>query len=332
MASITEPTLAQREVLSGMEAFVGANLSFLAPVDKIWQPTDYLPDLTAPDWREQVQGLREQAAALSDELLVVLVADMVTEEALPSYSVSFNLLAGDTTGTDARPWARWLRGWTAEENRHGDLLNAYLRLTGRVDMRSVEKTVHHLLANGFEARTFPDLYGGLVYTSFQERATKISHGNVGRLANAQGVSSLSTICQKIAGDESRHEAFYTTMMGKVLDDDPEGGMISIGSILRRVIAMPGRLMYDGQDPSLFDHFATVAQRLGVYTATDYATIVEHLVSTWDLPHRTVTGKAARMQDYLCKHAEKCHAVAETVPALAANQPPTAFSWIFGRKL
>ena len=33
------------------------------------------------------------------------------------------------------PWARWTRGWTAEENRHGDLMNKYCYLSGRVNMR-----------------------------------------------------------------------------------------------------------------------------------------------------------------------------------------------------
>src|SRR5439155_17103160 len=206
---------------------------------------DYLPDLSAEDWLAQLQNFREPARQLDDELLVVLVADMVTEEALPSYSVALNLLANDPTGTSDEPWARWLRGWTAEENRHGDLLNAYLRLTGRVDMRAVEVTVHHLLNNGFNARAYPDLYGGLVYTAFQERATKISHANVGKLAGGEGDAALAKICQRIAGDEARHEAFYTKAMGKVMDEDPEGGMISIGSMLRRVIAMPGRLMFAG---------------------------------------------------------------------------------------
>src|SRR6478609_7262012 len=177
---------AQQEVLRGMEAFVGENLSFLVPVEKAWQPSDYLPDLTAPDWREQVQRLREPAEGLSDEVLVVLVADMVTEEALPSYSVSLNLLAEDFDGTSDRPWARWLRGWTSEENRHGDLLNAYLRLTGRVDMRAVEKTVHHLIKNGFSPRSGGDDLAGLIYAAFQERATRITHGNVGKLAAGQG--------------------------------------------------------------------------------------------------------------------------------------------------
>ena len=30
---------------------------------------------------------------------------------------------------------RWTRQWTAEENRHGDLMNKYCMLSGRVNMR-----------------------------------------------------------------------------------------------------------------------------------------------------------------------------------------------------
>ncbi|HSI33394.1 MAG TPA: acyl-ACP desaturase [Tepidisphaeraceae bacterium] len=332
MESSSETTGTQREVLRGLEAAVGENLNLLLPVAQAWQPTDYLPDLTAEDWREQVQKLREPAGELSDGVLVVLVADMVTEEALPSYSVSLNILAEDYQGTSDRPWAKWLRGWTAEENRHGDLLNAYLRLTGRVDMRQVEVTVHNLLNNGFDARAYPDLYGGLVYTAFQERATKISHANVGKLAGREGDAALTRICQKIAGDEARHEAFYTAMMSAVFDQDPNGGMITAMSMLRRVIAMPGRLMYDGKDPDLFDHFAAVAQRLGVYTVEDYASIVEHLVKTWKLAERSVSGKGARAQDFLCGHAEKCRSKAAEVTEIVAKQPPVAFSWIHGRSV
>lgn len=319
----------QREVLRGMESFIGENLNLLLPIDKAWQPTDYLPDLTKEDWREQLQRLRDPALELSDEVLVVLVADMITEEALPSYSVSLNILAEDFTGTDDRPWAKWLRGWTAEENRHGDLLNAYLRLTGRVDMRAVEVTIHHLLNNGFNARAYPDLYGGLVYTAFQERATKISHANVGKLAGGQGESALAKICLRIAGDEARHEAFYTAAMGRAMDEDPEGGIITMGTMLRKVIAMPGRLMTDGQDPDLFDHFAAVAQRLGVYTVTDYGKIVEHLLSTWRVAARSVSGKAARAQEFLCKLPARCQAAAAQA-ADRPKDPPVKFSWIFDR--
>jgi acyl-[acyl-carrier-protein] desaturase len=74
-------------------------------------------------------------------------------------------------------------------------------------MRAIEVTIHHLLNNGFNSQA-PDLYGGLVHTAFQERATKISHANVARLTAARGDANLNRICLKIAGDEGRHEAFY----------------------------------------------------------------------------------------------------------------------------
>jgi acyl-[acyl-carrier-protein] desaturase len=322
----------QREVLSGLAASVRENLSLLLPVDEAWQPTDFLPDLTAPDWHEQLSGFRAPAEQLSDGVLVVLVGDMVTEEALPSYSVSLNQLAQDDTGISDEPWARWLRGWTAEENRHGDLLNAFLRLTGRVDMRAVERTVQHLLANGFDPRANGDLYAGLVYTAFQERATKISHNNVGKLAAGEGNNALSAICQRIARDEARHEAFYTRMMSAVMEQDPEGGVITCGTLLRRIIAMPGKLMYDGKDPDLFDHFSVIAQRTGVYTVRDYADIVRHLVRTWNIESRSLSGKAARSQEFLCKHAERIDAVAEQTEQRLAAEPPHSFSWIHDRLL
>jgi acyl-[acyl-carrier-protein] desaturase len=323
------PAPEQIELLRSLGSDVAENL-LLSPIDEAWQPTDYLPDLSGEDWAAQLQGFRERATELDDELLVVLVADMITEEALPSYSIALNQLADDNTGTSASPWAKWMRGWTAEENRHGDLLNAYLRLTGRVDMRSIEVTIHHLLNNGFSAQTYPDLYGGLVYTAFQERATKVSHANVARMAGERGDANLNRICLKIAGDEGRHEAFYTRMMSRVLDEDPEGGMLTFRSMMRRIISMPGRLMFDGKDPSLFDHFATVAQRTRIYTFRDYAAITDHLLKTWRIAERGVNGKAARAQEYLCGLPRLYEELAGSVEERLAEQPRFPFSWIHGR--
>ena len=320
------------DVIRTIEPAVADNLGLLIPVAKAWQPTDYLPDLEARNWQDEVERFRQTAAAISDELLVVLVGDMVTEEALPSYSVALNGLVRDEEGTSPAPWAQWLRGWTAEENRHGDLLNAYLRLTGRVDMRAVEQTVHHLIANGFNPKSQADPYNLLVYTSFQERATRISHGNVGRIATREGDPNLGRICGLIAGDESRHEAFYTRMMGHVLEHDPAGGILAFRSMLRVLIAMPGRFMDDGRDPDLFDHFASVAQRARVYTVRDYASIIDHLVKTWNIAGRAVTGTAAQAQDELCRQAERYERLAERTAAALEKQPPVAFSWIRDRKV
>jgi acyl-[acyl-carrier-protein] desaturase len=315
-----------------MQPFVRENLQFLATADRAWQPTDYLPDLNAENWREQLEDFRAPAQQISDETLVVLVGDMVTEEALPSYAVSLNLIAQDQQGDSPEPWAKWLRGWTAEENRHGDLLNAYLRLTGRVDMRSIEVTIHHLIAGGFNPKAYPDPYGGLVYTSFQERATKVSHTNVGKMAMEQGDANLAKICQRIAGDESRHESFYTKMVGRIMEIDPVGGLMAFRQMMRGLIAMPGRLMYDGKDPDLFDHFAIIAQRIGAYTVHDYADIIDHLVKTWGIAGLSVSGDAAKAQEYLCRQSERYSSHADKIAAYQSSQPAIEFNWIYDRKV
>jgi hypothetical protein len=46
----------------------------------------------------------------------------------------------------------------------------------------------------------------------------------------------------------------------------------------------------------------------------------------------VSGKAARSQEFLCKHAEKCRAVAAQTAESVAKAPPVAFSWIYDRKV
>ena len=151
--------------------------------------------MTQDSWYDEVKELREMANGIPDDVLVVLIGDMVTEEALPTYQTLLNTFEGcdDPTGTTDSAWARWSRGWTSEENRHGDLLNKYLYLGGKCDMRNIEVTIQHLITSGFNPGAQKDPYRGFVYTSFQERATKISHGNVGKLARQYGDKNLNRI-------------------------------------------------------------------------------------------------------------------------------------------
>jgi hypothetical protein len=157
-----------------------------------------------------VTELRKRTLGLPDDYLVVLVGDMVTEEALPTYMAMLNTLDGvrDETGASLTPWARWTREWTAEENRHGDVLNTYLYLTGRVNTRAVQVTVQNLIGSGMDPKTENNAYLGFVYTSFQERATKVSHGNTARHALEHGDDVLAKICGLVASDEGRHEMAY----------------------------------------------------------------------------------------------------------------------------
>lgn len=306
------------EVVRQLDEVVGQALttSLLHP-DKAWQPSDFLPELSREDALEQIQELRDHAAALPPEVITSLVGNMITEEALPSYQSYLNLIEGinpERNLTSPSSWVSWSRSWTAEENRHGDLLNKYLYLSGRADMREVEKTIQWLLHNGFDPQTDADPYKSMVYTSFQERATKISHLNTGRLADKAGDTALARICRTIAGDEARHEKAYQTFMGRVFELDPNGAMVAFETMMRRQITMPAVLMdHDGTD--LFARFSGITQKIGIYTTWDYAAIIEHLVDQWKVT--TLTGlnaAAAKAQDYLGNLATRYRRIAERTRA------------------
>jgi len=294
--------------------------------------------MTKDSWLDEVKEMREMAEGISDDVLVVLIGDMVTEEALPTYQTLLNTFEGcdDPTGTTESAWARWSRGWTSEENRHGDLLNKYLYLGGRCDMRSIEVTIQHLITSGFNPGAQKDPYRGFVYTSFQERATKISHGNVGKLAREQGDTNLSKICAMIAGDEGRHEKAYQTFVTEILKRDPDGLIAVFADMMRGQIVMPAELMTDGKDPDLYENFSNVAQRLGVYTALDYAEIIQHLVRIWDLENLDgLSSDAEKDREYLCKLPTRYRKLAERAmnkQKKATDEVQTqSFNWIYGRE-
>ncbi|XP_024372088.1 stearoyl-[acyl-carrier-protein] 9-desaturase, chloroplastic [Physcomitrium patens] len=334
MHSITPEKL---ELFKSLEGWASETiLPYLKPVEKCWQPQDFLPEPSAEDFLDQVRELRERSACLPDDYLVCLVGDMITEEALPTYQTMLNTLDGsrDETGASPTPWGVWTRAWTAEENRHGDLLNKYLYLTGRVDMRQIEKTIQYLIGSGMDPQTENNPYLGFVYTSFQERATFISHGNTARHAKEYGDGKLATICGIIAADERRHENAYTKIVEKLFELDPDGAMLAFADMMRKKISMPAHLMYDGENEHLFDDFSLVAQRTGVYTARDYADIMEHLVKRWDVAHvKGLSSEGEAAQQYVCSLPPRIRRLDERAQAKVKKGPKTgSFSWIFNREV
>ncbi|XP_022733275.1 stearoyl-[acyl-carrier-protein] 9-desaturase, chloroplastic isoform X1 [Durio zibethinus] len=324
------------EIFKSLENWAEKNiLTHLKPVEKCWQPQDFLPDPNSDGFEEQVKELRQRAKEIPDDYYVVLVGDMITEEALPTYQTMLNTLDGtcDETGASLTPWAIWTRAWTAEENRHGDLLNKYLYLSGRVDMRQVEKTIQYLIGSGMDPHTENSPYRGFIYTTFQERATFISHANTARLAKEHGDMNLAQICGSIASDEKRHETAYTKIVEKLFEIDPDETVLAFADMMRKKITMPAEFIYDGRDDTLFDHYSAVAQRLGVYTAKDYADIVEYLVDRWKV--KDLTGLSAdgrKAQDFVCGLAPRIRRLEERAQERAKEAPSISFSWIFDREV
>lgn len=324
------------EMFKSLEGWAEQNLLVhLKPVEKCWQPQDFLPDPASEGFEEQIKELRERTKEIPDDYFVVLVGDMITEEALPTYQTMLNTLDGvrDETGASPTPWAIWNRAWTAEENRHGDLLNKYLFLSGRVDMKQIEKTIQYLIGSGMDPRTENNPYLGFIYTSFQERATFISHGNTARLAKEHGDIKLAQVCGIIAADEKRHETAYTKIVEKLFEIDPDGTILSLADMMRKKVSMPAHLMYDGQDDNLFENYSTIAQKIGVYTARDYADILEFLVQRWNVADLTgLSGEGLKAQDYVCGLAPRIRKLEERAQARAKQASLVPFSWIFNKEL
>ena len=331
--------LYRNHVTAGLSGEVEKNLRFLLQPDKLWMPSqrnegpaEGLPDFSLPDWQDKIRTIQDNAEAVPDAFFVVLVGNMVTEEALPNYKTVLDKIAatGNLTGADGSPWARWSCGWTAEEDRHGNVLRDYLTYTGRTDMVEVDRSIFSLLRNGFDPRIGLDPYKLFIYTSFQERATRISHRNTGKVAGAYGDPLLERICTAISGDESRHEMFYKTMMGLVFDNDSHGATLAFEKLLRSQVVMPAELMEDGE-PELYKHFSLLAQKERVYTSEDYAQIIEHLISTWNVDSRTVSGTARAAQEFICELPGRFRKT--LIPRMERSLKKLAkrpYGWLFGR--
>lgn len=279
-----------------------------------WQPSDFLPDFNDPNFPDAVRVLQEGIANVPDTVLVSLIGNMITEEALPSYQTFFNLLEGvneDRNISSKSAWVKWSRLWTAEENRHGDLLNKYLYLSGRVDMNAVEKSIQRLIYNGIDLQTDADPYQGIVYTSFQERATKISHVNTGKLAHKAGDTVLGKICSTIAGEEALHERAYKFFMSKILEVDPNGGISAFLAMMKKKIVMPASLMDFGTTNNFYTNYASVTQKIGVYTSYDYASIIDHLVKHWGIDSMLgLNDEGKKAQDFLSTLSDRYYRLAD----------------------
>ena len=322
-------------VLSGnrldVMRFVGDKIDtvlgdYLKPVETNWQPADFLPDSTQENFLDEVRLLRESARELPYDYVAVLIGDTITEEALPTYESWLMDMEGVEQG-EADGWSRWIRGWTAEENRHGDLLNKFLYLSGRVNMRAMEVSTQYLIADGFDIGTGRDPYRNFVYTSFQELATNVSHRRTATLAKQVGCPQLSKICGVIAADEMRHAKAYKAFVNHIFEVDASEMMLAFEDMMRKKIVMPAHFLREtgvkiGQT---FSHFSDAAQRMGVYTTQDYIDIADSLLTDWNIASVTDLNDAGqRARDYLMALPNRLRRVAERTKVPMLEYP---FTWI-----
>jgi len=235
----------------------------------LWFPNDFLPsDEKMDDDRKSVlEKLRERARSLSDAVKVALTLNTLTEEGLPH----FHRLIATYLGPSSI-WQKWNFLWTAEEDRHGNILRDYMRDTRILNFGLVEIMQYGYINSGFTPDWEMDVYQILVYTSLQERATQVSHRNTGKVVSEP---LLKGILQNIAADEAKHFNFYRYAFKAIIEVDPNEALKSALKLLPS-IDMPGISMPN------FREMADVVRRVGIYGPWEYKAIVDEIIKFWNI--------------------------------------------------
>ncbi|RXG16040.1 acyl-[acyl-carrier-protein] desaturase [Leeuwenhoekiella aestuarii] len=306
-----------------MDELIG---KYLKSVEENWQPTDMLPDATNPEFIDDVKEIQELCREMDYDLFTVLVGDTITEEALPTYE-SWLMSVQGVDQVNGNGWSKWVRAWTAEENRHGDLLNKYLYLSGRVNMREMEVSTQYLISDGFDIGTGMDPYKNFVYTSFQELATNVSHRRVASFSRKSGNKQLAKICNTIAKDEARHASAYMEFVRRIFELDPSEMMMAFEAMMRNKIVMPAMFLRESgqQIGELWEHFSDAAQRSMVYTTQDYITILKSLVTDWKIDDiKGLNDKGERARDYLMNLPDRLERISQRIVVPKRDH---TFRWI-----
>jgi acyl-[acyl-carrier-protein] desaturase len=285
--------LTDLQLLTELEPVVEKYLNRHLSMHKNWNPHDYIPwsdgknfyALGGQDWDPE-------QSKLSDVAQVAMVQNLVTEDNLPSYhrEIAMNF------GMDGA-WGQWVNRWTAEENRHGIALRDYLVVTRSVDPVELEKLRIEVINRGFspgqnyQGDYFADtLTDSVIYVSFQELATRVSHRNTGRACNEPVADQLLA---KISADENLHMIFYRDVSEAAFDLAPNRAMTSVHKILRH-FKMPGFLVPE------FRRKAVVIAVGGVYDPRIHLDeVVMPVLKKWRIFEREdITGEAAGLRDDL----------------------------------
>ena len=168
-------------------------------------------------------------ANLEPAVRSALFVNVLTEDNLPYYFRDIERMFGRDGA-----WGEWVRRWTAEEGRHGFVINGYLLATRSLDPVELERARMIAVQTGAVPEP-PNAAEGLAYVAIQELATRISHFNTGeRVADPVG----RAIMRRVAADENLHFLFYRDAMSAVFEADPSSAVIATEKQVTD-FAMPG---------------------------------------------------------------------------------------------
>ncbi|MBW8772560.1 MAG: acyl-ACP desaturase [Gemmatimonadetes bacterium] len=261
--------LTKVEVLRDLEAKVAELMAAHEAKRPLWFPADLLDAKPGESQAEHEKGLMARALSMPDAIKAALALNLLTEEGLPHFHRLLAVYLGDDSH-----WTNWNNLWTAEEDRHGTVLTDYCKSTRILDRRTLEVMQFAYIKAGFQPAWDKDPYRVFAYTTVQERATQVSHGNTGKICGEYD-PVLGDALANVASEEARHFAFYRTMVTEILVRDPNEMLQSLSLVLPG-IDMPGHTI-----PG-FVQLADVIRRSGIYGPRDYLKIVQEQLKHWKI--------------------------------------------------
>ncbi len=274
----------QAAVLHALEPQVeGLIITHLATRKNFWMPRTVLVPNGDESEPERFALLRQEAATIPLDLRAVFVLNGLTEAGLPH----FHRLLATHLGEESH-WRRWTDLWTAEEDRHDGLLHDLLRCVQFVDIEAVESLQYQYLLSGFRPDWQQNPYKLISYTTLQEQATQISHGNEAQRLKRYA-PECTAILSHIPGEEWRHATVYSSLLGHILSLDTDAALVAFWEVAND-FSMPGVAMPGYEDLSY------IAQWAGVFGPRDYAGILKRTLTRLrvsELSPRTDAGKEAQ---------------------------------------
>ena len=255
-----------------------------------WFPHELVPwERTADgdprdDWSAEISPMPEGVRS-------ALVVNLLTEDNLPHYFQTIDHMFGADGA-----WGEWTRRWTAEEGRHSIVIRDYLTITRSVDPVALERGRMRQVSAGLVPRPATPAHG-LAYVAMQELATRLSHGNTGRLLEDDAGRKVMA---RVAGDEQLHHVFYRDLVTALIELDPS---MAVKAIADSVLGfeMPGTGI-----EAFGDHARRIA-KVGIYDFLVHAeSILEPLlVETWHLPDIPgLDGEAEEARKRCLEHMER----------------------------
>jgi acyl-[acyl-carrier-protein] desaturase len=318
--NVKNDILSKTEVLKCLESNVKEWIEFHLSKRKLWYSSDFLPsDERMNDDRKSVSAkLKERAKGIKDSVRTALAVNLLTEEGLPHFHTLLTKYLGDNSF-----WAKWTNMWTAEEDRHGNVIRDYVRDSHIFNFKEIEMMQFNYVEAGFNPDWGMDPYKLFVYTTLQERATQISHKNTGKTAGMDE-PLLNGILSSIAADEAKHYTFYRNVFKEILTLDPERALISAATVMP-AIDMPGIAMPN------FREMADVVRRSGIYGPWEYKSIVEDSIKFWEI--ELITGLnevAAKAQEKILAIPQRLQKIAEYIDKRTESKT-FSFEFIYGRE-